>query len=176
MTKHDRTYLLALAQFAVDEALATPGKVARPHGYIAGVQAQEDGTLLLALPGRLICEYTQAQRAELEAQLVDDWALEQGDYDDKENGTMTKTKQEVSEPRPSLAAALARIAEESPALTEIAKAYINGDENRTELQRYRVSKAEQVRIQRAAQAAGVTASEFVRAAVLARLDNGEVRE
>jgi hypothetical protein len=36
-----------------------------------------------------------------------------------------------------------------------------------------VSKAEQVRIQKAAQAAGVTASEFVRAAVLARLDNGE---
>jgi hypothetical protein len=71
-----------------------------------------------------------------------------------------------------LKAALARIAEESPAAAEAAKVYLTGDENRTELQRYRVSKAEQVRIQRAAQAAGVTASEYVRAAVLARLDNG----
>jgi hypothetical protein len=72
--------------------------------------------------------------------------------------------------QPDLKAALARIAEENPAAAEAAKVYLTGDENRTELQRYRVSKAEQVRIQRAAQAAGVTASEFVRAAVLAKLE------
>jgi putative heme iron utilization protein len=69
--------------------------------------------------------------------------------------------------------ALAVIESYSPAGAAAFKVYLTGDENRTELQRYRVSKAEQVRIQRAAQAAGVTASEFVRAAVLAKLDNGE---
>jgi uncharacterized protein (DUF1778 family) len=176
MTTHTRTYLQVQAHDAVTNALDNPTHPYGTKGLRANVVATHQGRLWLRMADNTHCEFTLAQRAELEAQLVDDWQLEQGDYDDKENGTMTKTKQEVSEPRPSLAAALARIAEESPALTEIAKAYINGDENRTELQRYRVSKAEQVRIQRAAQAAGVTASEFVRAAVLARLDNGEVRE
>jgi hypothetical protein len=163
MTKHDRTYLQVQAKAAVDKAIAEPGEMIRVDGYRAQVSRSEvSNNLTLWLDTTKYCLFDVANRAELEAMLVDDWALEQGDYDDKENGTMLDLK-----------AALARIAAENPAAAEAAKVYLTGDENRTELQRYRVSKAEQVRIQRAAQAAGVTASEFVRAAVLARLDNGE---
>jgi hypothetical protein len=163
MTKHDRTYLQVQAKAAVDKAIAEPGEMIRVDGYRAQVSRSEvSNNLTLWLDTTKYCLFDVANRAELEAMLVDDWALEQGDYDDKENGTMLDLK-----------AALARIAAENPAAAEAAKVYLTGDENRTELQRYRVSKAEQVRIQKAAQAAGVTASEFVRAAVLARLDNGE---
>jgi hypothetical protein len=163
MTKHDRTYLQVQAKAAVDKAIAEPGEMIRVDGYRAQVSRSEvSNNLTLWLDTTKYCLFDVANRAELEAMLVDDWALEQGDYDDKENGTMLDLK-----------AALARIAAENPAAAEAAKVYLTGDENRTELQRYRVSKAEQVRIQKAAQAAGVTASEFVRAAVLARLDNRE---
>jgi hypothetical protein len=159
MTKHDRQYLQVQAKAAVDKAIAAQGTVYGVEGYRANVCATNDSKLILRTSALTYCMFNVSERAELEAQLVDDWALEQGDYDDKENGTMLDLK-----------AALARIAEENPAAAEAAKVYLTGDENRTELQRYRVSKAEQVRIQRAAQAAGVTASEFVRAAVLAKLE------
>jgi hypothetical protein len=162
MTKHDRTYLQVQAKAAVDKAIAEPGDRFGLNGYRAGVRVNHNDKLVLWVSDDNYCVYDVTDRAELEAQLVDDWALEQGDEPDKENDTMLDLK-----------AALARIAAENPAAAEAAKVYLTGDENRTELQRYRVSKAEQVRIQRAAQAAGVTASEFVRAAVLARLDNGE---
>jgi hypothetical protein len=159
MTKHDRTYLEVQAKAAVDKALAEPNKRCGFANYRATVSygLASQGYILWLLDDNY-CEFNQNERAELEAMLVDDWTLEQGDEPDKENDTM------------DLKQALARIAEENPAAAEAAKVYLTGDENRTELQRYRVSKAEQVRIQRAAQAAGVTASEFVRAAVLAKLE------
>jgi hypothetical protein len=163
MTTHTRTYLEVQAKAAVDKAIAAPKLLFGLNGYKARVKGSGDSKLTLWVSDDNYCVYDVTERDQLEAQLVDDWALEQGDYDDKENGTMLDLK-----------AALARIAEENPAAAEAAKAYLTGDENRTEQQRYRVSKAEQVRIQRAAQRKGTNASEYVRNATLKQLAQDEL--
>jgi hypothetical protein len=162
MTKHDRTYLEVQAKVAVDQAIAEPNRVFGLDGCTAGVTMHRLGKLALVLPGRLSCEYTIAQRDELIAQLVDDWALEQGDEPDKENDTM------------DLRTALARIAAENPAAAKAASAYLTGSENRTELQRFRVTVAEMVRIQQVAQRKGTNASDYVRNATLKQLAQDEL--
>jgi hypothetical protein len=162
MTKHDRTYLQVQAQAAVDKAIKEPGEVWRLEGYKAGVKGRHDNKLTLWVSADNYCVYDVTERAELEAQLVDDWALEQGDEPDKENDTM------------DLRTALARIAAENPAAAKAASAYLTGSENRTELQRFRVTVAEMVRIQQVAQRKGTNASDYVRNATLKQLAQDEL--
>jgi hypothetical protein len=162
MTTHDRTYLQLHAKAAVDKAIAEPGTVSCLEGYRANVCATIDSKLILRTSYLTYCMFNVSQRAELEAMLVDDWALEQGDEPDKENDTM------------DLRTALARIAAENPAAAKAASAYLTGSENRTELQRFRVTVAEMVRIQQVAQRKGTNASDYVRNATLKQVAQDEL--
>jgi hypothetical protein len=86
MTKHDRTYLQDQAEDIVTQAISEPGRMFWLPGYTVTVLYRGADMLQMWLNDKLHCEYNIfTQRDELIAQLVDDWALEQGDYDDKEN-------------------------------------------------------------------------------------------
>jgi hypothetical protein len=75
---------------------------------------------------------------------------------------------------PDLRTALARIAAENPAAAKAASAYLTGSENRTELQRFRVTVAEMVRIQQVAQRKGTNASDYVRNATMKQVAQDEL--
>jgi hypothetical protein len=162
MTKHDRTYLEVQAKAIVNDAIADPNGMFWLPGYTATVRLRSTGMLQMWLNDNLNCEFTQRNRKELEAMLVDSWMMEQGDEPDKENDTM------------DLRTALARIAQENPAAAKAASAYLTGGENRTELQRFRVTVAEMVRIQQVAQRKGTNASDYVRNATLKQLAQDEL--
>jgi hypothetical protein len=80
MTKHDRQYLQVQAKAAVDKAIAEPGTAyGLNYDGATVVRSELTGNLKLRLSADTYCEFDVADRAELEAMLVDDWQLQQGD-------------------------------------------------------------------------------------------------